>query len=65
VPQGFWLGLLTTAGSLARVVGPIFVAFIYRSYGTWLTFGIISAVLFVAMLLTLVSYKRLVPKVTS
>jgi len=28
--QGFWMGLLTTSGSLARVVGPIFVAFIYK-----------------------------------
>lgn len=61
IPQGFYMGLLTTSGSLARVVGPIFVSYIYQYYGTWLLFGIVTASLGVSLILTLVSYKQLVP----
>lgn len=32
-PQGVWMGLLTGASGVARVLGPIFVGFIYTSYG--------------------------------
>merc|ERR1719295_2167900 len=31
-PQGLWMGLLTAIGSLARICGPIFISFIYKSY---------------------------------
>lgn len=34
-PQGVWMGLLTGASGVARVLGPIFVGFIYTSYGTY------------------------------
>ena len=29
-PQGFWMGILTAAGSLARICGPVFVSEIYK-----------------------------------
>ncbi len=35
------MGLLTSAGSTARVLGPIMVSYIYDEYGVYLTFGII------------------------
>jgi len=56
------MGLLTTSGSLARVVGPILISFIYKKYGTWFTFGIITSSLLISLILTLISYKRLGPK---
>jgi hypothetical protein len=40
--QGVWLALLTTSGSLARVVGPLFVTELYESYGTYVTFGLVT-----------------------
>ncbi len=40
-PQGVWMGILTSAGSSARVLGPIMVSYIYDEYGVYLTFGLI------------------------
>jgi hypothetical protein len=40
--QGVWLALLTTSGSLARVVGPLFVTDLYQEYGTYVTFGVVT-----------------------
>ena len=40
--QGVWLALLTTSGSLARVVGPLFVTDLYENYGTYVTFGLVT-----------------------
>jgi hypothetical protein len=37
-----WLALLTTSGSLARVVGPLFVTDLYQEYGTYVTFGVVT-----------------------
>ena len=34
----------------------------FQEYGTWLTFGIITASLGVSLILTLISYKRLKPR---
>merc|ERR1719341_371654 len=62
IPQGFWLGLLTTSGSLARVVGPLFVTEIYEQYGTYLTFGLVTGSLVFSVALTLLTYKSLSPK---
>lgn len=55
------MGVLTTSGSLARVVGPIFVTYIYQEFGTWLLFGLVAATLGVSLFITLLSYKQLVP----
>ncbi len=55
------MGALTAAGSLARVLGPIMVSYVYNAFGLYLTFGIIIASMFVALAITLVMYKRMVP----
>ena len=55
------MGLLTTSGSLARVVGPVFVSFIYQEYGTWLLFGLVAASLGASFIITILAYRELVP----
>jgi ceroid-lipofuscinosis MFS transporter 7 len=55
------MGLLTTSGSLARVIGPVFVSFIYQEYGTWLLFGIVAASLGLSFVITTLAYRQLVP----
>eukprot|EP00095_Tigriopus_kingsejongensis_P005987 maker-scaffold48_size466083-snap-gene-3.27 protein:Tk05987 transcript:maker-scaffold48_size466083-snap-gene-3.27-mRNA-1 annotation:"major facilitator superfamily domain-containing protein 8" len=57
-PQGFWMGILTMAGSCARVIGPILFTWIYEQYGTYLTFAIIGATLVVSLVLYAVGYKQ-------
>lgn len=47
-PQGVWMGLMTGAGCLSRVMGPIFVGSIYTRLGTYWTFGITSIMMMVA-----------------
>jgi len=59
IPQGFWLSLLTGSGSLARVVGPIFVTLIYENYGTYLTFSLVTGSLVLSGALIIFSYKQL------
>ena len=60
-PQGVWMGLLTAAGSLARICGPIFVSEIYKEFGTYWTFGLCAGSILLATIVTLATYKRLVP----
>ncbi|XP_036325798.1 major facilitator superfamily domain-containing protein 8-like isoform X1 [Rhagoletis pomonella] len=60
-PQGVWMGLMTGAGCLSRVLGPVFVGVIYTRYGTYWTFGITSVMMLVAMIWLLLSKKRLIP----
>ena len=58
------MGGLTASGSLARVLGPIFVSYIYQYYGTYWTFGLETGSMVISALITLLAYKRLVPMVT-
>ncbi|TRY68880.1 hypothetical protein TCAL_11023 [Tigriopus californicus] len=60
-PQGLWMGALTAGGSLARVLGPIFVTFVYQSLGTYATMGIVTGSMVLSLIITLLTYKRLVP----
>ena len=55
------MGLLTTSGSLARVIGPIFVSIIYEYYGTLVLFGIVTASLGLSFIITTLAYRQLVP----
>ena len=55
------MGLLSASGSLARVSGPVFVGWIYREYGTYLTMGLSLIGLVLGFVLMLFTYKRLVP----
>jgi hypothetical protein len=59
--QGLWMGFLSAFGSLSRVLGPIFVSYIYTNFGTYPVMGFMVGSLVIALILTLTTYKRLVP----
>lgn len=59
-PQGVWMGLLTGAGCASRVLGPVFVGFIYTRLGTYYTFGITGIMLIISMLWLQLVNKRLI-----
>ena len=53
------MGILTTSGSLSRVIGPIGVSFVYQAFGTYFTFGGICAILSLALLAGVLAYPQL------
>lgn len=55
------MGLLTAAGSLARMVGPMFVTYMYDRFGPQVTFATIDGIIAAAILLLMTFYYRLVP----
>lgn len=61
VAQGFWLGLFATSGSVARVLGPLLVTEIYELWGTYVLFLVVTSTLVISMVLTIISWKWLVP----
>lgn len=44
------MGLMTGSGCLSRVMGPVFVTYIYTEYGTYLTFGLTTAMMVLSMI---------------
>lgn len=63
VQQGLWMGLLNSAGSLARMTGPIAIVYLFRRYGLQIMMGAAAAVSVVGFLLCLVAFSHLVPHV--
>ena len=55
------MGILTSAGSFARFIGPIFVTSIYNAYGPYLTIGLVVVSLALALISSILFYRRLVP----
>ncbi|CAH1969756.1 unnamed protein product [Acanthoscelides obtectus] len=60
-PQGVWMGLITGSGCLSRVMGPIFVTYIYEEYGTYWTFGATTSIMSLCTIWLLVFQKTLQP----
>uniref|UniRef100_A0A7G3AV39 Putative transporter/transmembrane protein n=2 Tax=Lutzomyia longipalpis TaxID=7200 RepID=A0A7G3AV39_LUTLO len=60
-PQGTWMGLMTGSGCLSRVLGPVFVGYIYTRLGTYWTFGVTTVMMAVAMIWLWLFSNRLVP----
>lgn len=60
-PQGVWMGILTSTGSLSRVTGPVFVSYMYTALGTRWTFGILFVVMSLTLVIISLLFKRLVP----
>ncbi|XP_059622358.1 major facilitator superfamily domain-containing protein 8 [Phlebotomus argentipes] len=60
-PQGTWMGLMTGSGCLSRVLGPVFVGYIYTRLGTFWTFGVTTVMMAVAMIWLCLFSNRLVP----
>lgn len=62
-PQGVWMGMMTGAGCLSRVLGPVCVGSIYTRLGTYWTFGMTGAMMMISMVWLLLFRKRLIPPV--
>lgn len=60
--QGVWMGLMTGSGCLSRVMGPVFVTYIYTEFGTYWTFGMTTVMMVVSMAWLLWVSKRLAIK---
>ena len=58
-PQGTMMGIFTSAGSLARAVGPIIVGFLYKHWGPRVMMIFMLVVVLSAIIIVLVNYKRL------
>ena len=59
--QGVWMGIYQAGGSLARILGPIYLSYVYTAYGTWATFGSMIAMLVVLLSFNLYLYQHLIP----
>lgn len=57
-PQGVWMGLMTGSGCLSRVMGPVFVTYIYEEHGTIWTFGL-TTVMMAVCLLWLLTFQKI------
>ena len=57
------MGVLTTSGSLARVLSPIVLAWVYKLFGLYITMGLTVIVLSVGLFLVIITYKRFSPRV--
>ncbi|XP_074651229.1 major facilitator superfamily domain-containing protein 8-like [Tubulanus polymorphus] len=62
-PQGTQMGWITASGSSARTLGPVFVSYVYDSYGPRYIFASVSGVLLLTVIFTfsLILLKRLLP----
>ncbi|XP_064079304.1 major facilitator superfamily domain-containing protein 8-like isoform X2 [Macrobrachium nipponense] len=60
-PQGVWMGILTGVGGFSRILGPIFVTYVYTFYGTYLTFGVLTGAMALALVELSILYKQLIP----
>lgn len=56
------MGLMTGSGCLSRVMGPVFVTFIYEEYGTVWTFSLTTVMMAVCLLWLLLFANKLLPK---
>ncbi|XP_030751694.1 major facilitator superfamily domain-containing protein 8 isoform X2 [Sitophilus oryzae] len=61
-PQGVWMGLLVGSGCFSRVMGPVFVTYIYEEFGTLWTFSLSSSMMAVMLVWLLNFRKRLEPR---
>jgi MFS transporter, ceroid-lipofuscinosis neuronal protein 7 len=57
------MGLMTGSGCLSRVMGPVFVSYIYTRLGTNWTFGMTTIMMAVSLVILWFYRKRLYPPV--
>lgn len=55
------MGLMTGSGCLSRVMGPVFVGYIYTRLGTIWTFGFTTVMMAVSMIWLWIVRDRLIP----
>jgi len=59
--QGVWMGIYLSAGSLSRIVGPLYLSWVYTVHGTWATCGSLIAILAVLFVVNVVLSDHLTP----
>ncbi|KAF4522922.1 hypothetical protein B566_EDAN012081, partial [Ephemera danica] len=65
-PQGVWMGIMTGSGCFSRVLGPVFVSFVYARLGTVWTFSLTAVTMALCCLwLRLVKERLVSPDVRS
>lgn len=60
-PQGLWMGILTGAGSIARVTGPVWISTVYQNYGVIVTYSILGVLQTIALFGLVLSYNHIGP----
>ena len=55
------MGVLTAAGSLARILGPVFVSTLYVEAGPEVTFSAVIGIVAFSIVFMTIFYHRLVP----
>eukprot|EP01137_Pigoraptor_chileana_P035061 Opistho-2@28533 len=58
-PQGTSMGIISMAGSGARLVGPVYITNIFRYQGPRVAFASVARMIFVTLFVTIFSYRRL------
>jgi len=56
-----WQGLMTGSGCFSRVLGPVFLSFVYVNMGTVWTFSLTTVMMALCCLWLRLIYSRLVP----
>lgn len=59
-PQGIYMGWLTTSGSAARILGPVFISHVYTYLGPRWAFSLVCGIVALTILLIGAVYKRLI-----
>ena len=59
--QGTMMGFLTSAGSLARGMGPLLITVLYQLKGPAIAFATVVGMVGVTIIVLLIFYRRLVP----
>ena len=64
-PQGFWIGILQSCNSLARITGPIWISVGYEKIGLIYIYAIIFTSTFIGFLTLIINFKNLAPLTVS
>jgi ceroid-lipofuscinosis MFS transporter 7 len=59
--QGTMMGFLTSAGSLARGMGPLLITLLYQHKGPEITFATVVGLIVFTIIVFLIFYRRIVP----
>jgi len=63
ISQGLWMGLLNSAGSAARLIGPVAIMQLFVHVGPRWMYAMVAIMLFGSCAIGLCFYKRLVPHI--
>jgi MFS family permease len=55
------MGILTSFGSFSRAVGPVVVAYLYGSFGPRVSFIVLACIVFIAITIICLTFKKYEP----